>query len=304
MAGFAARQFSRMRRLAHLLAHQPDYVLGRLATVRDAYSTIHAVKDAIAGAASLKIHDLYGETMAALDIAPSGYLRQETSAVGQVDDMRKRSFSLGPYLNADAVSLIQEAAHSLPLELRGAGKAKTCRTYAEFSASPELRDWTAIATVIDSSTLPVIRALAGDPAVYETARRFLGYRPRQVSTWLFWSLANRLSEDQRRGAYQTIDFHYDIDGYNFMYANFYLLETGPSNGAHVLIEGTSRRKRLRDLVGSARLSDSEARQAYGQGRERLMAGPAGFGFVEDASCYHKALPPQDSDRLMLQLRYR
>lgn len=293
-----------MRRLAHLLVHQPDYVLGRLATVRDVYSAMHAVKDAVAGAPPLRIHDLYSETLVPVEIAPSGYLVQATPADQQVKDMRKQSYSLGPNLTHDAIAQIRDAAHSRPLELRGAGPARTCPSYEVLMASPELSSWTAIGTVVDSSKLPVIRALAGDPALHETARRFLGYQPRQVSSWLFWSLANDLSEDQRRGAYQTIDFHYDVDGYNFMYANFYLLETGPHNGAHVLIEGTSRRKRLRDLMGSACLSDAEARQAYGQDRERLMAGPAGFGFVEDASCYHKALPPQDSDRLMLQFRYR
>ena len=293
-----------MRRLAHLLVHQPDYVFGRIATVRDAYSMMHAAKDAVAGVAPLLIHDLYSETKAALEISPSPYLVQESTAARQVDDMRKRSYSLGPSLTQDAVAQIQDAAHSRPLELRGAGTARSCRSYNELLASPELHGWTAIGTVLGSSTLPVVRAIAGDPALYETARHFLGYRPRQVSSWLFWSLANQLSDDQRRGAYQTIDFHYDIDGYNFMYANFYLLETGPLNGAHVLIEGTSRRKRLGDLIGSACLSDGEARQAYGQDRERLLQGPPGFGFVEDASCYHKALPPIGSDRLMLQLRYR
>jgi len=103
---------------------------------------------------------------------------------------------------------------------------------------------------------------------------------------------------------QTIDYHYDVDGFNFLYANFYLLDTSVRNGAHLLIEGSSRRKQLRHLLGKARLSDAEAHDAYGLTAERTFEGPAGFGFLEDASCYHKALRPLDGERLMLQLRYR
>ena len=149
-----------------------------------------------------------------------------------------------------------------------------------------------------------VRDIAGDAFLYEAASLFLGYRPRQVSSWLFWSLANRLSAEQRREASQTIDYHYDVDGFNFMYANFYLLDTTAKNGAHALIAGSSRRKRLGHLLGSARLSDAEALEAYGRDFERTLEGPAGFGFLEDASCYHKALPPETGDRLMLQLRYQ
>ncbi len=76
------------------------------------------------------------------------------------------------------------------------------------------------------------------------------------------------------------------------------------NGAHALIAGSSRRKRLGHLLGSARLSDAEAWQTYGRDAERTIEGPAGSGFLEDASCYHKALPPETGDRLMLQLRYQ
>jgi hypothetical protein len=43
---------------------------------------------------------------------------------------------------------------------------------------------------------------------------------------------------------------------------------------------------------------------YGRDAERVMEGAAGFGFLEDSSCYHKALPPLSGDRLILQLRYR
>ena len=156
----------------------------------------------------------------------------------------------------------------------------------------------------ESSKLAVVQALAADPLLHEAASSFLGYRARRVSSWLFWSFASGLSDDERRAVNQTVDFHYDVDGYNFMYANFYLVDTTARNGAHVLIEGSSRHKRWRHLMGVARLADAEAFAAYGRDSERVMEGAAGFGFLEDSSCYHKALAPLSGDRLILQLRYR
>ena len=52
------------------------------------------------------------------------------------------------------------------------------------------------------------------------------------------------------------------------------------------------------------IGDAEARETYGPEAERLIEGPAGSGFLEDTSCYHKALAPVSADRLMLQFRYQ
>jgi hypothetical protein len=300
MASFASQQFSRLRRLAFVLGNQPHYVLGRFPIVRDVYSMLNAFSDAVVGSAPLRIGDLYDDPIAIVETAPSGHLLPIILPGRQVDQMRTQSYSLGPHLTIDAVSQLRSAASRLPLKASGIDST----TYGQLSASQELRDRIATATVRNSSALPVVRRLAGDPLLYEVVRQFLGYQPKRVSSWLFWSLANRLSDDQRRAVNQTIDFHFDVNGFNFVYANFYLFDTSALNGAHVLIAGTGRRKRLRDLIGVNRLSNSDARKLYGPDCERVMEGPAGFGFLEDASCYHKALPPRDGDRLMLQLRYQ
>jgi|SRR5882672_7216787 len=300
MSGFASQQLSRLRRLAFLLGNQPQYVLGRFPAVRDAYSTLNAFKDAIRGPVPLKIGDLHDEPSTMVKVVTSGHLQPTAPTERQAEEMKMQSYSLGPHLSVKAVAELREAAACMPL--KASGIAST--TYDAMALSRELREKVAIATVQNSSTIPVIRALAGDPLLYEVARRFLGYQPKRVSSWFFWSLVNTLSDDQRRARSQTIDFHYDVNGFNFVYANFYLFDTSYQNGAHVLIEGTGRRKRLRDLIGTSRLSNSDALKLYGPERERVMEGPAGFGFVEDASCYHKALPPTHSDRLMLQLRYQ
>lgn len=304
MAGFASRQFSRVQRLVFLLTRQPRYILGRFAVVRDSYSMMSGVRDAVVGASRLRIGDLYEEATASIETAASGLLLPVASVAQQVEEMRTQSYSLGPHLVPHAVSELREAASSLPLKNQENPRTGQAATYRELLGERALRERNAFVTVRDSSAIDIVRALAGDTLLNDIAREFLGYTPRQVSSWLFWSLANKLTDEERRAAHQTIDFHYDVDGFNFMYASFYLVETNRLNGAHVLMEGTARGKRLRHLFGVARLADGDAYDAYGQGRERAIEGPAGFGFLEDASCYHKALPPQDGDRLMLQLRYQ
>ena len=78
-------------------------------------------------------------------------------------------------------------------------------------------------------------------------------------------------------------------------------DDGPARPAQ---SGPRRREGCPLLLRVARLADAEAQAVYGRDAERIMEGRAGFGFLEDSSCYHKALPPQSGDRLILQLRYR
>lgn len=289
-----------MRRIAHIVFNRPSYLLGRFAAVRDAYSRLHRLKDAVAGASPLRIGDLYHAADVPIDVAISGHVLSTRTHVQQVEEVRKQSYSLGPQLDKPALAELQQCARTLPLHFNEADVG----TYESLSQSPERRGNLALATIRNSARLPLIRAIAGDRFLFEVASLFLGYRPTEVSSWFFWSLANHLSDDERRAASQTIDYHFDVNAFNFLYVNFYLLDTDDMNGAHALIAGSSRRKRLRHLLGSARLSDAEVRETYGPEAERVIEGPAGSGFLEDTSCYHKALAPISADRLMLQLRYQ
>ena len=300
MPGLASPPVSRMQRIAFILLRRPSYLLGRFATVRNAYSNLRRLKDAVAGARPLGICDLYHPADTTIDVAASGHVLSTRTAAEQVAEMREQSYSLGPSLGAAALAELRHCAKTLPLHFNEADVG----TYETLSQSPQRRGRLAMATIRNSASLPMIRAIAGDRFLYDAASRFLGYRPTEVSTWFFWSLANHLSNDDRRAASQTIDYHYDVNGFNFLYVNFYLLDTDDMNGAHALVAGSSRRKRLRHLLGSARLSDAEVRETYGPDAERVIEGPAGSGFLEDTSCYHKALAPVSADRLMLQLRYQ
>lgn len=288
------------RRLIELLRERPHYVFGRFAVVRDAYSGLRSARDLMGGGQPMRIGDLYRPTTADVAVASSGMVVPGKSSREQVAEMRAQSYSPGPSLTPTAVATLVTEARARPLHAQGSNES--CGTLGTLTA--EQRNQFAFASIGDASSIPEIRALAGDPVLYDAARLFLRYRPREVSIWLFWSFANQLSAEHRRSVYQTIDYHYDVDGMNFMYANFYLLDTTRMNGAHALIAGSHRRKGLRQLMGIARIGDEEAKAIYGPDAERIIEGPAGLGFLEDTSCYHKALPPLTGDRLMLQLRYR
>ncbi|MGD1808298.1 hypothetical protein ACP6PL_23085 [Dapis sp. BLCC M126] len=57
------------------------------------------------------------------------------------------------------------------------------------------------------------------------------------------------------------------------------------------------------LLGSARVSEEVIHQNYYLTDIVTIEGKAGKCFLEDASCFHKALAPIENDRLFLQLRY-
>jgi hypothetical protein len=213
--------------------------------------------------------------------------------------LRAQSYSLSVVLEPETTREIESEAR-----LRPGLKNRTGVLHGNYQSISEAdRTEIAIFTIHESSQIPAIGEIAGDPLVFDVAKRFLGYRPREVSTWLFWSLANEMSASHRQ-SFQTVDFHYDVDGLNFLYLNFYMTATDRSTGAHGLIPGSHRGKKLRHLMGSARRSTSEIASVYGPRAEAVIEGPAGCGFFEDASCFHRAHIPADSDRLMLQLRIR
>jgi hypothetical protein len=70
-----------------------------------------------------------------------------------------------------------------------------------------------------------------------------------------------------------------------------------------MICGSHRKKPLPWLFGSANQPDAPVESYYGSDKVLTIEGPAGTGFWQDSSCYHKALPPERGPRLLLQARY-
>lgn len=156
---------------------------------------------------------------------------------------------------------------------------------------------------VDASSCPAAARIAGDAALLEVVRRHLGYNPTRAATRLYWSPPSELSDHERRWNGQTIDYHYDIEPGNALYLYFYLSDTDRHGGAHVVMAGSHRPKAPRLKWASTRQPEQVVLSRYGADKVVVLEGKAGFGFFEDPACFHKALPPLKSSRLVLQLRY-
>jgi len=284
-------------RLVAAAAAEPHYVFGRFRSIRRGYSGVQRVRQLVRGTPPLLVSEHYSADARPVAVAPSPLVTSAHGNGAHVANLTRDAVSEGIELAPHAHEHLVDLARTLPLiengtplppldEIRGRGTG------------------VALATVTQASYDSTVQALLGDAMLVDVATAYLGYRPSRVSPWLFWSLVNELSTEAREARYQTVRFHYDVHSFNFLYVNFYLTDTDERSGAHVLIRGSHRGKRWRHLLGSARLTDEQARAEYGDDRILTMRGAARSGFFEDTSCYHKALPPLDRDRLMLQIRYQ
>ncbi|SRR5579883_1155681 len=148
-----------------------------------------------------------------------------------------------------------------------------------------------------------IKRIACDSLVLKVISQYLGYYPNQVLPVLKWSFVTEIPDPERLKLHQTVYYHYDVHGFNFFYANFYLLDTDRYSGAHVMVKASHNSKPLWMLLNSTMQPEQVLYDYYGQENELIIEGKAGYGFLQDASCYHKALKPTVKERLMLQIRY-
>lgn len=160
-----------------------------------------------------------------------------------------------------------------------------------------------IADVLGAESIAAARAVAHSPRILSALEGYMRYRPIGVDVRVLASFAGDFSDETWRAYGQTVDFHFDVHSYNFIYANYYLTDVDASSGAHVMVLGTHAEKPLNWLFGPARRSDAEIGGAYRPEEVRTIEGSRGLGFLQDSSCYHKALPPKTHDRLLLHIRY-
>ena len=154
-------------------------------------------------------------------------------------------------------------------------------------------------------TLPckAIDRVAADPLLMEIGEAYLGYRPQQVKTRLYWSPVSDLPDDLRRENGQTIDFHYDIEPSSALYVFFYITAADRESGAHVTMARSHHAKSLPMIFSSSFQPECRVLAHYGKAAQIVIEGGAGFGFLEDPAAFHKVLPPRKAERLVLQFRY-
>ena len=265
-----------------------QYVLGRFKTVRVTYSGLRR---------------LIGSRTAATANNQSATLFPEINIDQVVQNIREQAVYTDLKLPADIVAEIRAFALSEPLH------ASHDPDGPNFHYSDVVRGkiadgrLVAVSGVRDPSRCPAIRAVIDDPVLRTIVRRYLGYEPRRIMTLLSWSFASDLDDEQRRRLRHALDYHYDVGGFNFVYASFYITDTDRNSGAHVMMKRSHNKKPLRMLLGSAKASEAAVRKQFGIENEITIEGPAGTGFIQDTSCYHRALPPTQRDRLMLAIRF-
>lgn len=267
------------------------YILGRFEAVRRLYSRLRGFQQKY--------------RKVALAVAPRETLFTELNIDAAVQAIRNDSVFIGANLPKATVEEIVNYCKAEPLLSRHDPKSGTFRHHdVSGGYRPDGRP-TPIGAISNPLSCKAVRSITEDSGLRSIASKFLGYEPSQVTTLLYWSFASCFTDEERRKLLQhVIDYHYDVWGYNFVYASFYLLDTVRSSGAHVMVKGSHTGKPARMLWGSTVASEEQIYLQFGRENEIVIEGPAGTGFIQDTSCYHRASPPTSGDRLMLQIRFR
>ena len=274
------------RRLA---AGELHYALGRFETVRRSYSALRRFVPRARHATWPPPQNL---TLPAT-------LFPQVRAAEVSEAMRRDSIAFGFDLPEDTVREILDFAETTPIKTRGDD-----RLFLRSDVrGGRLADGTPVVLAMapQPSDCAAIRRICRDPALVAAVTDFLGYAPTKTIPRLFWSFVTDATDEERRRLGQTIDWHFDVHDFHFCSASFYLTDVTAGAGAHALIRGSHRGKSIRMLLGSANAREAEVLAHFGRDRLMVVEGPAGTGFLEDTSCYHRAMPPTDRDRLMFQI---
>lgn len=150
---------------------------------------------------------------------------------------------------------------------------------------------------------PVIDTIVCDATLIEIARKCLGYYPTLITRHLTWSFACDLDESETQKLYPPTNFHYDVAGFNFVTASFFITDVDENTGPHIMIKKSHNRKPLQMLFRSNIQKEADVWRYYDRSEQLTITGNAGFGFFQDPSCIHRLKLPRNSDRLILQIRY-
>lgn len=272
--------------LTRLFKQPPSYIFGRFLLVRRMYSLLRR----LIPSSDFDRGSILNET-----------IFKKLEVINVVQELRITAVAFGFDLPDDIVSEIREFASTCEL--------KACNVPYKFYYKDVdkgvLSDGTVVAIgySVDPQQCKAIQKVLHDPFLNMAVKDYLGYQPNNYEVRLYYSFATDLTDGERRNRNQTIDYHFDVHGFNFCYAHFYITDTDKYSGAHVLVKSSHKDKPFKYLLGSARKSDIEISEYYDESKILVIEGKAGTGFLEDTSCFHKALAPISQDRLLLQIRF-
>lgn len=263
------------------------YSLGRFSGVRECYGRAIGGLQAAGGVPGLRA--VNGESL---------FGRHDAEALAC--QMRRDSAVLGLQLPGHVVAELREFARSAPL--RDGGNPRILQPDEICDGRRSDGSPVFVGDVVGTDLCSAALRVARDPLLIAVVSRYLHYRPVGVDVRMLRSFVVDAPVEERR-RHQTVDYHFDVHGYNFVYANFYVSDVDAESGAHEMVLGSHCQKPLSWLLGSARRTDEEVGREYGAERIRLIEGPGGTGFIQDSSCYHRVRAPTKRERIMLHLRY-
>jgi len=203
-------------------------------------------------------------------------------------DLARQGFAHGLRLSAGSLSAI-----------RGLARERECRASLHpLAPSYEAAGDPVVACYEDTAAWAPVEAIA--LSLHPVASRALGRGCTLLGSRVWWSFPGKgaAKEEIQTGR----RFHFDLYAWRSLSGFFYLTDVDEDAGPHVCVLSSHRRKALRHQFSTSRWrEDAEIERVYGRGNLRTILGPAGTGFLEDPTCFHKAVPPARAPRLVLQL---
>lgn len=147
----------------------------------------------------------------------------------------------------------------------------------------------------------LVDEISRDKNLLTIADKYLG-KVNKIYTRFSWSTVCD-SDSKWRENEQTVYFHYDVHDFGFVYVFFYLTDCDKLSGAHEVILGSHKKKKISHLIGPAKANEDKLKVFYNKNNFKIIEGNMGHGFIEDTSAFHKAHAPIKKPRLALQIRY-
>lgn len=144
---------------------------------------------------------------------------------------------------------------------------------------------------------PDIRALVLGSEVLNVVRGYFNAEPELLECNL---VVGRAENPARDPVHAQRHFHFDFAGWQSLNLFVYLTEVEPDSGAHQVVIGTHRGRRLRDMIRPW-VPDDEINARY-PGRVQTIDGPAGTMFFENTEAFHRRLILKQR-RVMLNVLY-
>ena len=154
----------------------------------------------------------------------------------------------------------------------------------------------------------VIRKILQNNNYLFIAYNYFKNRPYFSNIDMWWSTARGKkptikSETTNKSAHF---FHFDLDRPKWLKLFIYLSDVDNESGPHEYVEGShnvySKPKKILSK-GYTRISSNEIKKFYKKNKIKKILGKKGTMFIADTSSFHRGIPPQKKNRLILVIEY-